>query len=122
MSNYWFNLTFIHITFLKDLINYSFMFTGLITTTSRKLDREQQGEHILEVNNFFSSLKNSDCKFIALLQGVKFTILDYFMKDLENWISEVIGFYVHYLAMHKTTYLIKTMRWDFFLRKELIQI
>lgn len=61
MSNYWFNLTFIHIIFLKDLINYCFIFTGLITTTSRKLDREQQGEHILEVNNFFNSLKNNGC-------------------------------------------------------------
>lgn len=50
-------------------MNYSFIFTGLITTTSRRLDREQQGEHILEVNNFFSSLKNSDGKFIALLQS-----------------------------------------------------
>lgn len=75
---------------MKDLIDYSFMFTGLITTTSRKLDREQQGEHILEVNNFFRSLKNSDCKFITLLQRVEFTMLDYHMKNLENWISEVI--------------------------------
>jgi len=98
-------------------MNYSFMFTGLITTTSRKLDREQQGEHILEVNNFFPSLKNSDCKLIALLRRVKFTIRDYYMKNLENWISEVIFFYVHYIAMHKTPCLIKTMCWDFFLKK-----
>lgn len=33
-----------------DLMNYSFIFAGLITTTSRRLDREQQAEHILEVN------------------------------------------------------------------------
>lgn len=29
--------------------NQIFFFTGLITTTSRKLDREQQAEHFLEV-------------------------------------------------------------------------
>lgn len=75
---------------MKDLIDYSFVFTGLITTTSRKLDREQQGEHILEVNNFFRSLKKSDCKFITLLQKFKFTMLDYHMKNSENWISEVV--------------------------------
>lgn len=28
----------------------SSFFTGLITTTSRKLDREQQAEHFLEVS------------------------------------------------------------------------
>lgn len=103
--------------FLKDLINYSLTFAGLITTTSRKLDREQQGEHILEVNNLFRLLKNSDCKFIALLQRIKFARLDYCMKNFKNWISEVISFCVHYVAMQITTYLIKTVCWGFFAEK-----
>lgn len=34
--------------------NYYFMHSiGLITTTARKLDRENQAEHILEVCNIF---------------------------------------------------------------------
>lgn len=90
--------------FLKDLINYSLTFAGLITTTSRKLDREQQGEHILEVINLFRLPKNSDCKFIALLQRFKFA-----MQNSKNWISEVISFCVHYVVMQITTYLINTV-------------
>jgi hypothetical protein len=31
-------------------VKYSHFYTGLITTTSRKLDREQQAEHFLEVS------------------------------------------------------------------------
>lgn len=40
-------------------------------------------------------------KFIALSQMVKFTILDPYMRNLENWISEVVFFYVHYIATRK---------------------
>lgn len=41
-------------------MNYCVMFAGLIATTSRRLDREQQGEHILEVNDSLRSLKYSE--------------------------------------------------------------
>lgn len=34
------------------VINCVHVFAGLVTTTSRKLDREQQDEHILEVKTF----------------------------------------------------------------------
>lgn len=34
------------------IINCVHVFAGLVTTTSRKLDREQQDEHILEVKTF----------------------------------------------------------------------
>lgn len=39
----------IYIFQLVLTVKYHSLFTGLITTTSRKLDREQQAEHFLEV-------------------------------------------------------------------------
>lgn len=49
----WFQLQY----FGMDFIMWGFMspyhFIGLITTTARKLDREQQDEHILEVSISF---------------------------------------------------------------------
>lgn len=67
----------------------------------------------MEVNNFFHSLKNSDYKLIILLQKVKYAILDYHMKNLDNWISEVICVCV---IVQCTKLCIKTVCWDFLLR------
>lgn len=45
-----------NVFFSNRLINIFFSFVlGLITTTSRKLDREHQSEHILEVSFIFKA-------------------------------------------------------------------
>ena len=46
---------------------FFFFFSGLITTTRRLLDREKQGEHILEVNSdIIGFVIFSETSFIAL--------------------------------------------------------
>ncbi len=52
-KNVWvYSKMFVKMLDYNVVINCVHVFAGLVTTTSRKLDREQQDEHILEVKTF----------------------------------------------------------------------